>query len=134
MYADTASIADAIPWCLSAATGIVYFTFSSFSNYKNLKNDNFKYSFGRKDVFYNNIFLVALLVMMLPPMKGKSVINAMMGDVVVNVSATILLVVAIVFGVISIFSYLCLQPKKDTKLVESILERHMSDLSKGTSF
>lgn len=91
-----------------------------------LKNDNFKYSWQKKN------FLLVLLSMLIGLWTVVSDFKHLS-----NYSFLIWALVCILIVTSSIYSlaYFFLQPERDTKLIDSILEKHISDLSsKGVSF
>lgn len=80
----------------------------------------------------SNIFLIIVFITLMANVPGNFLSTFNHTDIG-HVLLLAFLLISIVFTTIVAVSYFCLQPKKNTQLVESILEQHMSDLSKGAS-
>ncbi len=119
------------PFALSILM-IVFFTVGIYKIKDSFSNDNFKYSFQKNSCGYVSVFSILWLTIATTYGLDNLDLSQTPGMEKICFSASLFIVVLVL--IIYLISYFFLQPKKDKKLIDSILDKHMSDLSKDVSF
>ncbi|CBY92128.1 conserved hypothetical protein [Mycoplasma haemofelis str. Langford 1] len=112
-----------------------YFFLSLRHLKKTFTNDNFKYTFQKSNFYYTLLFSLFFTWTAFDSgenswkVAGLGSISTL--DGLYKVLWSILLLIILFVCIIYLISYLYLQPEKDDKLVEDILDKHLKDLSKS---
>lgn len=117
---------------LLSVFSIVYSCWN-LSKLKNcFKNDNFKYSFPKKSFYFILFFSVAWFAIVFSNYTELDPSNPLQTnpDICFSIVTLTILVNFIVYSI----SYWFFQPEKDKQLIDEVLEKHISDLSKDVSF